>query len=83
MNTRLLMTAAIAALVIGSAAITSTAQAAVAGPSSGIQGAAQSLSLTDQVRRICQQELSWTDRRWDDEQASYTALIDRSHSVPN
>jgi len=35
------------------------------------------------VRRICQQELSWTDRRWDDEQASYTALIDRSHSVPN
>jgi glycerol-3-phosphate dehydrogenase len=35
------------------------------------------------VRHICQQELSWTDRRWDDEQASYTALIDRSHSVPN
>ena len=57
MNTRLLMTAAIAALVIGSAAITSTAQAAVAGPTSGIQGAAQSLSLTDQVRRICQRKL--------------------------
>jgi glycerol-3-phosphate dehydrogenase len=34
------------------------------------------------VRRICQQELSWTDTRWDDEQASYTELIARSHSAP-
>jgi glycerol-3-phosphate dehydrogenase len=34
------------------------------------------------VRRICQQELSWSDPRWDDEQASYTALIARSHSAP-
>ena len=34
------------------------------------------------VRRICQQELSWTDARWDGEQAAYVALIARSHSVP-
>jgi glycerol-3-phosphate dehydrogenase len=34
------------------------------------------------VRRICQQELSWTDTRWADEVAAYTALIARAHSVP-
>jgi glycerol-3-phosphate dehydrogenase len=34
------------------------------------------------VRRICQQELSWTDGRWADEQAAYAALVARCHSVP-
>jgi glycerol-3-phosphate dehydrogenase len=40
------------------------------------------VELLPLVRRICQQELSWTDTRWDDEQASYAALIARSHSTP-
>jgi glycerol-3-phosphate dehydrogenase len=34
------------------------------------------------VRRICQDELSWGSDRWAQEEASYTALIARSHSVP-
>jgi glycerol-3-phosphate dehydrogenase len=34
------------------------------------------------VRRICQQELAWTDTRWEQEQASYSGLIARSHSAP-
>ena len=34
------------------------------------------------VRRICQQELSWTDIRWATEAAAYAALIARSHGVP-
>jgi len=34
------------------------------------------------VRRICQQELSWTDLRWAQEEAAYKALIARWHSVP-
>ena len=53
---QLLVTTAVAAFVIASATIGGTAQAAVAGPTGAIQGAAQSLSLTDQVRRICQRK---------------------------
>jgi glycerol-3-phosphate dehydrogenase len=34
------------------------------------------------VRRICQQELAWTDTRWEQEQAAYSDLIARSHSAP-
>jgi glycerol-3-phosphate dehydrogenase len=34
------------------------------------------------VRRICQQELSWNDTRWHDEQAAYSGLMARSHSTP-
>jgi glycerol-3-phosphate dehydrogenase len=34
------------------------------------------------VRRICQQELSWTDKRWELELAAYSSLIARSHSTP-
>lgn len=34
------------------------------------------------VRRICRQELSWTDDRWAREVDSYAGLIVRSHSVP-
>jgi glycerol-3-phosphate dehydrogenase len=34
------------------------------------------------VRRTCQQELGWTDARWGDEEAAYTALVARSHGVP-
>jgi glycerol-3-phosphate dehydrogenase len=34
------------------------------------------------VRRICQQELAWTDTRWDDELAAYSRLIARNHSAP-
>ena len=43
-----------AALAIGSAAITETAQATVA-PAGATQRAAQSLDLTHQARRICKQ----------------------------
>ena len=48
MNIRLLVTAAVAALTIGSAA-----QAAVVGPHSGAQRAAETLDPTQTVRRIC------------------------------
>jgi glycerol-3-phosphate dehydrogenase len=34
------------------------------------------------VRRICQQELAWTDARWEQEEPAYAALVARSHSVP-
>ena len=34
------------------------------------------------VRRICQQELAWTDTRWDQEQAAYSSLIARCHDAP-
>jgi hypothetical protein len=58
MNTRILVTAAIAALVIGGAI--GTAKAAVVGPHSSAQRAAQSLDMTDQVRRICHTKLVCT-----------------------
>jgi hypothetical protein len=54
---KFLVTTAVAVFVIAGAATSGPAQAAVAGPTSGIQGAAQSLNLTDQVRRICQRKL--------------------------
>jgi glycerol-3-phosphate dehydrogenase len=34
------------------------------------------------VRRICQQELCWTDDRWAQEVESYAAVIARNHGVP-
>jgi glycerol-3-phosphate dehydrogenase len=34
------------------------------------------------VRRICQQELSWTDDRWAQEVDSYAGLVVCSHGVP-
>jgi hypothetical protein len=49
--TKLLITT-VAALVIG-VAISATAQARVAGPTSTVQKAAQLIDLTDKVRRIC------------------------------
>jgi hypothetical protein len=49
------MTAAFAAMIIGGAA-----QAAVVGPHSTVQSAAQSLDATEQVRRICQRKLRCT-----------------------
>jgi glycerol-3-phosphate dehydrogenase len=35
------------------------------------------------VRRICQQELAWTDTRWDQERTAYSGLIARSHGTPS
>jgi glycerol-3-phosphate dehydrogenase len=35
------------------------------------------------VRRICQQELSWTDERWELELAAYASLIARNHGTPS
>ena len=52
MNIRLLVTAAVAALTIGSAT-----QAAVVGPHSGAQRAAETLDLTQSIRRICRTQL--------------------------
>jgi hypothetical protein len=57
MITRLLITTAIAALAIAGTAIGDTAQAAVVGPASAAQTAAQSLDFTQQVRRICRTRL--------------------------
>jgi hypothetical protein len=54
--TKLLLATA-AALVIG-AAITATAQAGVAGPTSTMQNASQSIDMIDKVRRICRTRLS-------------------------
>ena len=67
MSMRLLVTMALAALVIGSAAITS-AQAAPA-VSTTIQSAAQSLDFTEQARRICHKRLrcsGFLRCRWED-----------------
>jgi len=33
------------------------------------------------VRMICQAELSWDDTRWAQEEAAYTALMARAHSL--
>jgi hypothetical protein len=51
MRTRILTLAA--AVVIGSAAMMDAAQAGVAGPAASMQSTAQSLSITEQVRRVC------------------------------
>ena len=40
------------------------------------------MELFPLVRRICQQELAWTDNRWDQEQAAYSSLIARCHAAP-
>ena len=53
---RFLITA-MATLVICSAAMTETAQATVAGPVGATQHAAQSLDLTQRVRRVCTRKL--------------------------
>ena len=52
MNTRLLVTAAVAGLIMSSAA-----QAAVVGPYSSTQRAAQTLDPTESVRRICRTQM--------------------------
>ena len=53
MRARLSMITALAALTLGTIAITETAQAAVVGPSDAMQGSAQTLGLVQQARRIC------------------------------
>jgi hypothetical protein len=56
--TKLLITTA-AALIIG-AAITATAQAGVAGPSSAVKNASQAIELTEKTRRICRTVMKCT-----------------------
>jgi hypothetical protein len=54
MSARLSMITTVAALALGTIAVTGTAQAAVVGPSGAMQGSAQSFGLVQQARRICQ-----------------------------
>ena len=48
----------------------------------GLQLAGGALAILPRVRAICQQELGWSDARWDEEQARYLALWHRHYSVP-
>ena len=60
---------AMAALAISSATMTGTAQAFVVGPAGAVQRSAQSLDMTQQVRRVCSLERrctsSWTSCHWE------------------
>lgn len=48
----------------------------------GLQLAGGALAILPRVRAICQQELGWSDARWDDEEARYLALWRGHYSVP-
>ena len=48
----------------------------------GLQLAGGALAILPRVRAICQQELGWSDARWEEEQARYLALWRRHYSVP-
>ena len=63
------MITAIATLAISSATMTGTAQAFVAGPAGAVQRSAQSLDMTQRVRRVCSLERrctsNWTSCHWE------------------
>ncbi|WP_426076065.1 glycerol-3-phosphate dehydrogenase/oxidase [Janthinobacterium sp. PSPC3-1] len=48
----------------------------------GLQLAGGALAILPRVRAICQQELGWSDARWEEEQARYLALWRGHYSVP-
>jgi glycerol-3-phosphate dehydrogenase len=48
----------------------------------GLQLRGGGVEILARVRAICQQELSWSDARWDAEQASYLALWKTHYSLP-
>ena len=48
----------------------------------GLQLADGALAILPRVRAICQQELGWSDARWEEEQARYLALWHRHYSLP-
>lgn len=56
MSTRHLMIAAIATLVISNATVIETAQAFVVAPAGTVQRSAQSLNMTQPIRRVCQMQ---------------------------
>lgn len=48
----------------------------------GLQLAGGALAILPRVRAICQQELGWSDARWEEEQVRYLALWRGHYSVP-
>jgi glycerol-3-phosphate dehydrogenase len=48
----------------------------------GIQLRGGGIGILPRIRAICQPELGWSDRRWEDEQAAYLALWNTHYSLP-
>lgn len=48
----------------------------------GLQLQGGGAAILPRIRAICQQELAWSDARWDAEQASYLALWKSNYSLP-
>ena len=41
------------------------------------------VALFDRIKAICQEEMCWSDVRWQEESENYLALWERCHSVPS